>query len=184
MKHPTKKIDRERKKSFLLYRLLSVLLIILVTSISSSLAFPDSENLGFSVELREWLILEVSTPSEELRCEDASDCSISTTLDMKNSVTNIRVLLSVDKNQVVYLKVRALGDLIDPQGNIFPVSNVAWLSLGNGFVSGVLDKDQSQTMACWKGPGRHQGTVQYQYLKTPDKGKGYFQTITYCLTML
>jgi len=184
MKHPTKKEDREKKRSFLLYQLLSVLLIILATSIFPSLVFSDSDPVRFSVELREWLILEVSTPSGELRSEGASDCSISTTLDMKNSVTNVRVLLSVAQNQVVYLKVRALGDLVDPQGNIFPVSNVAWLSFDNGFVSGVLDKDQSQTMACWTGPGRHQGTVQYKYLKTPDKGKGYSQTITYCLTLL
>ncbi len=182
MKHPTKKTPR--KRDFLLYQLLIVSLIILGTSIFPSLVFPDSESVGFSVELREWLILEVSTPSEELRSESVSDCSVAATLDMKNSVTSIRVLLSVAQDQVVFLKVQALGDLLDPQGNIFPVSNVAWLSHGDGFINGVLDKNQSQTMARWTGPGSHQGTVQYQYMKTPDKGKGYAQTVTYCLTML
>jgi hypothetical protein len=182
MKKQTKKTEKNRKKPFLLLPI--VFSIIFVTSIFHSLAFPHSENVKFSVELREWLILEVSTPSEELRSEGAPECSIATTLDMKNSVTNIQVLLSVAQDQVVYLKVQALGDLFDPQGNIFPVSNVAWLSLGDGFVNGALDKNQSQTMACWTGPGSHQGTVQYQYLKPPDKGKGYVQTVTYCLTML
>lgn len=184
MAHQTKKAERERKRPSFLNILLIVSSIILVTSLSPSQAFSYSENVGFSVELKEWLILEVSTPSERLRSEDASDCSIATTLDMENSVTNIRVLLSVAQDQVVHLKVRALGDLVDSRGNIFPVSNVAWMSLGDGFVNGFLDKNQSQTMACWTGPGRHQGTVQYQFLKPPDKGKGYSQTVIYCLTML
>lgn len=184
MEHQTKKTDRKAKRPPLSNILLIVSSIILITSIFHTQVFAQSDSLGFSVELREWLILEVSTPSEVLRSEGVSDCSIATTLDMENSVINIRVLLSVAQDQVVLLKVQALGDLTDPQGNIFPASKVAWMSLGDGFVNGVLDKNQSQTMASWTGPGTHQGTVQYKFLKTPIQGKGYSQTVTYCLTML
>ena len=184
IKHQKKKAGGKAKKPSLLNIIMIVSSIIFVTSIFSSQAFSRSENLGFSVELRQWLILEVSTPFEELRSEGTSECNIATTLNKKNSVVNIRVLLSVAQNQTVHLRVQALGDLVDPMGNIFPVSNVAWLSQGDGFVDGVLDKSQSQTMASWIGPGKHQGSVRYQFLRTPERGEGYSQTVTYCLTML
>jgi len=142
----------------------------------------DSQEVSFSVNLKEWLILEVSTPSGVIKGEGTSSARVSSELNINQNPVDIRVLLCVSQNQEVKLRVHALGDLNDSQGNTFPVSKVSWKSTGEGFRNGRLDKDYAQIMGVWRGPGYHRGEVNYYYNQAPKKQGGYSQTVIYTLT--
>ena len=159
--------------------LLVIIIFILITSVFKIYASHRNESTGFVVELKEWLILEVNTPDGTYKSQGASERSVATSLNMENNIVKINVLLSIAPNQTVHLRVRALGDLVNSKGKIFPVSNVAWRGMGVGFFDGVLDKDESRIMASWKGQGRYHGTVSYHFIRPPEQGEAYTQTVIY-----
>lgn len=136
------------------------------------------------MELQEWLILEVSTPREELEAQGSSHCSAAVKLDTGSTEVQIRALLSVKKNQEVQLRVQALGDLLSPEGRTIPISHVTWTSSGEGFRDGVLNNHVSQIMARWTGPGLHVGTIRYAMnLEAPEVNENFSQTVKYSLIM-
>lgn len=142
-----------------------------------------SQQVSFSVTLREWLVLEVRTPSKILYSKGNSRVSVSSELKMDNNPVDIRVLLCVPRNQEVHLRVQALGDLRDYKGRTYPISKVGWKSRGEGFRDGKLEKNSPQIMGMWKGPGYHEGTVNYYYFQDPEEGEDYSQTLIYSLIM-
>ena len=141
----------------------------------------SSSSVAFSVELREWFVLEVSTPSEVVKSEGASEASVTSALNLEDNLVQIRAFASVAKNQVVELRVQALGDLMGSLREIIPISDIAWEGFGEGFLNGCLNKNGSEIMARWVGPGFHQGAVRYFYLKGMAPKGDYSQKIIYSL---
>ena len=177
------KESRRRRIASQVTSLLVIFIFILATSVFQIYASYRTESTGFAVELKEWLILEVSTPEGIYRSEGSSECSVTTKLNPENYIVEIDVLLSIAHNQTVHLRVRALDDLVNSKGKTFPVSNIAWRGMGVGFIDGVLDKHESRIMATWTGPGRYHGTVSYHFIKPPEQGEEYTQTVRYWLMM-
>jgi len=179
------KKNLEKKNSFYrrgcLTSLILFLAFFLIIGVNSSRGLSDSKNLVVSVELREWLMLEVSTSSEHLKSEGTSSCSVAGTLNVEDNPVNIRALVCVPKNQVVQLHVQALGDLLGQGGETIPISNVAWRSIGTGFSDGILGKGTPQVMASWIGPGFYNGSINYFFLDNLNPKESYSQTIIYSL---
>ena len=158
------------------------LVILFLSGATYTVAGSGTNTLGVSVELQEWLVLEVSTPREELTAQGSFNCSAAVRLDTGSTEVQIRALLSVKKNQEVQLRVQALGDLLSPEGGTIPISHVTWTSSGEGFHNGVLTNHVSQIMARWTGPGLYVGTIRYN-LDAPEMSENFSQTVTYSLIM-
>jgi hypothetical protein len=126
---------------------------------SGNIDFPNST--GFTVDLKEWFVLEVSTDSETLASYGNSMADVASTLRLEENPVQIRAHVSVARGRTVELRVQALGDLISPQGNTLPVSQIAWRGSGNGFFSGSLSNSEPVVIARWVGSGLRQGSVQY-----------------------
>jgi hypothetical protein len=141
----------------------------------------SSSSVAFSVELREWFVLEVSTSSEVVKSEGAAEASVTSSLNLDDNLVQIRAFASVAKNQVVELRVQALGDLMNSHGETLQASDIAWGGSGDGFLNGCLNKNGSEIMARWVGPGFHQGAVRYFYLKGVAPKGDYSQRIIYSL---
>ncbi len=163
--------------------ILAFIIIGLIGFTSSLSALSNQQNIGITVKLREWLILEVFTPSQTLRSAGEASAQITTNLQLEDNPIHIRVVLSVPHDQVVQLRVQANGDLFNSKGEIFPISNIAWHASGQGFQDGILSKSSSQIMATWVGPGIYEGIVNYYLLKSIPHSKDFTQTVTYSLVM-
>ncbi len=170
-------------------RLIPVILSILVALIiamSVSLhvyAFSDQQSIRVAVEIKEFMMLEVSTPYQKLMNSGQSGAQVTTVLRMEDNPVHIRAILCVPQDQMVQLRIQAHGDMTDSRGNTFPISNVGWEASGQGFRNGLLAKESPQIMAAWIGPGMFQGTVNYYFLKSPDRYGNYSQTVTYSLAI-
>ncbi len=149
---------------------------------SGSMDFPHS--VGFSVDLKEWFVLEISADSETSTSQGNSMASVSSTLKLEDSPIQIRAFVSVVRNQTIELRVQAQGDLVDSQGNILPVSEIALKSAGDGFHSGSLSKSQPTLIARWVGSGFRQGTVQYYALNGQPQTGDFRQTVIYSLSAI
>jgi len=163
--------------------LLILLLIGSIVFITKLNAISSSESVKLSVEIKEFLLLEIFTPSQTLTNCGQSSAQVTTNFNIDDNPVNIRVILSVPRNQEVQLRVQTYGDLINSQGETFPISNVAWQASGAGFNDGILSKDSPQIMASWTGQGFYQGTINYFYVKSPSSPGDYTQTITYNLVI-
>ena len=82
----------------------------------------------------------------------------------------------------VTLTVLAGGDLINGTANI-PVTNLAWTSLGAGFVAGASNKTTAQSVGSWAGSGTRTGTQVYTLPNSWAYATGtYTVTLNYTLT--
>lgn len=174
------------KKRISLYTSFVFILAVFITTVSVSLdlyANSNQQNLTVSVKIKEFMMLEVSTPSQKIMDSGRFGAQVTTVVRMEDNPVQIRAVLCVPHNQVVQLRVQAHGDMIDSRGNTFPISNVGWKASGQGFRNGLLSKESPQIMAAWIGPGMFQGTVSYYFLKTPDRYENYSQTVTYSLVI-
>jgi hypothetical protein len=160
------------------------LLLFPLTGLSQSGSMDIPHSVGFSVDLMEWFVLEISADSETSTSQGNSMASVSSTVRLENNPVQIRAFVSVVRNQTVELRAQALGDLTDSQGNILPISEIALKSAGEGFCSGSLNKSQPTLIARWVGSGFRQGTVQYCALNGQHPTGDYTQTVIYSLSAI
>lgn len=160
------------------------LLLFPLTGLSQSRDFDSPGSAGFSVELKEWFVLEISADSEMSASQDNSMATVASELKLEDSHVHIRAFVSVVQNQTIELRVQALGDLIDSRGNVFPVAKIALKSAGDGFQSGGLSKSQPTVIARWVGSGFRQGTVQYCALDGQAQKGDFAQTVIYSLSAI
>jgi len=160
------------------------LLLFPLTGLSQSGSMDLPHSVGLSVDLKEWFVLEISTDSETSTSQGNSMAGVSSTFKLEDGPIQIRAFVSVVGSQTIELRVQALGDLVDSQGNIFPVSEIALKSAGEGFHSGSLSKSQPTMIARWVGSGFRQGTVQYYALNGQAQTGDFKQTVIYSLSAI
>jgi len=127
---------------------------------SQSPSLEDSGSVSFSVTLREWYILEVSSAEETLTAEGASGVNLVSSLNAEGRPVRIRVFASVSENQALELRAQTLGD-------IRAISEVSWEGTGEGFQNGRFQPSGSAVLARWTGSGYHEGTIRYS---APNNG--------------
>ena len=137
--------------------------------------------VSFSVNLREWFVLEVQTPDVHMESSGAAGAGVTTTMSPDGIPARIKALAVVAHNQTVELKVQVFGDLVGPSGETLPLSDVTWAGSGEGFLSGRFTPAGSAVLARWMGPGFHEGTVQYFSPQANETGRKYVQRIVYSL---
>ena len=168
------KIERVTFASFFL-----LLFPLIGLSQSGSLDIPGSA--GFSVDLKEWLALEISTGSEVSTTQGSLMAGAISTFKLDDSPIQARAFISMARNQAIELRVQALGDPVDSQGNILPDLEIALKGAGEGFQSGILRKSEPIVIARWIGPGFRQGTIQYDVLNDQVQPGDFAQTVIYSL---
>lgn len=149
---------------------------------SGNIDFPSSA--GFTIDLMEWFVLEVSAGAEMSVSQDNSMATVTSELKLENRPVQIRAFVSVVQNQTIELRVQALGDLVSPVGDALPVSSIAWRGSGDGFLSGSLSKSQPTVIARWVGSGFRQGTVQFYALDGQAQTGDFAQTVIYSLSAI
>lgn len=170
-------VTKMRTKDKLFKYAIEAASLALFLAIFSGLGWPqstsleDSGSMSFSVTLREWFILEVSTAEESLTSEGASGVNLVSTLNAEGRPVRIRAFASVSKNQAFELRVQTWGDLKNSLGETLAISDLAWEGTGEGFVSGRFQPSGSAVLARWAGSGFHEGTVRY-FTPKNDRLKG------------
>jgi hypothetical protein len=149
---------------------------------SGNIDFPSSA--GFTIDLKEWFILEVSTGNEILAPQGNSMTDAVSIVRLEGHPIQIRAIVSVAPGQSVELRVQALGDLVSPQGDTLPVSAIAFRGSGDGFLSGSLNKSQPALIARWVGAGLRQGTVDYYSIDGRAQIGDFTQRIVYSLSAI
>jgi hypothetical protein len=82
----------------------------------------------------------------------------------------------------VTLTVLASGDLVNGTANI-AVTNLAWTTLGAGFVAGASNKTTAQSVGSWTGSGTRTGSQIYTLPNSWAYATGtYSVTLNYTLT--
>jgi len=76
--------------------------------------------VSFSVNLREWFVLEVQTPDVHMESSGAAGAGVTTTMSPDGIPARIKALAVVAHNQTVELKVQVFGDLVGPLGRNAP----------------------------------------------------------------
>jgi len=177
------RIEKLIKKRLIVY--LFVFLTFLLFLKIQLRALSNVKTIGFTVELKEWVILEVLTPSQYIKSAGNVSTQTTVSLNMRDNITHIiRVFLSIPRNKTVHLRIKAHGDLINSNNEILPISNIAWHAEGEGFQDGILDKNSPQIMATWNKSGFYQGLVTYYWVKSSPPSGDFTQTITYTLVVL
>jgi len=141
----------------------------------------DSSTMSFSVDLKEWFVLEVQTPEAVLKSDGANGANLTATMSPDGIPALVKALTVVASNQAVELRVQVFGDLVGPSGETLPLSEVAWEGAGDGFLSGQFTSMGSGVLARWTGPGFHEGSVRYYSPKTDLSETKYTQRIVYSL---
>ena len=149
---------------------------------SGNIDFPSSA--GFTIDLKEWFVLEVSTGTEILASQGNSMADTGSIVRLEGHPIQIRAYVSVAPGQSVELRVQALGDLVGPQGDILPVSAIAFRGSGDGFQSGSLSKSQPALIARWVGAGLRQGTVHYYSMGGKAQIGDLTQKVVYSLSAI
>ena len=142
------------------------------------------ESLSFTVNLKEWFVLEVQTSEAKTEASGAKGATVTTTMSPDGIPSRIKALTVVANNQAVELRVQVFGDLVGPLGETLPLSDVAWEGTGDGFLSGRFNSTGSAVLARWSGPGYHEGSVQYFAPKTDSTSKKYVQRVVYSLNSI
>jgi hypothetical protein len=140
--------------------------------------------IGVNVNIRPVIMLEVFTPSQNIKSAGNASALLTTPLNINENPIYIRVRLAVSKNQIIQLRVQANGDLINTKGEIIPISNVAWHAQGQGFQDGILSKESPQVIATFVGPGFYEGIINYYWVNPPPLPHNFTQIITYTLTVV
>lgn len=157
------------------------LAILTGTSLAMSPATSKSSTMSFSVDLKEWFVLEVQTPDAVLESSGAAGANVAATMSPDGIPALVKALTVVANNQAVELRVQVFGDLVGPSGETLPLSEVAWEGAGDGFQSGQFNSTGNGVLAHWVGPGFHEGSVRYFSPKTDLSQKKYTQRIVYSL---
>ncbi|MGB9835387.1 MAG: hypothetical protein ACPLRX_01450 [Candidatus Saccharicenans sp.] len=118
-----------------------------------------SARAHFSVEIKEWLVLELSTPGMTVSRTDSNQAAVVTEVEAGQPV-EIKALLSMAPGKDVLLKGIIYGAETDSQDEL-----LQWT--GEGEINGLgwLRLNQEFTIAAWAGPGLKQGRL---ILKAPD----------------
>jgi len=177
------RIKKSTKKRLILY--LFVFLTFLLSLKIQLRALSNVKTIGFTVELKEWVILEVLTPSQYIKSAGNASAQTTVPLNMEDNTTHIiRVFLSIPRDKTVHLRVKAHGDLINSKNEILPISNIAWKAKGEGFNDGILSKNIPKVMATWTRSGIYEGIVNYYWVNSPSLPQNFTQIITYTLTII
>ena len=157
------------------------LAILTGTSLAMSPATTESSPVSFSVNLKEWFILEVQTPEAILKAEGPAGANVTATMSPDGIPALVKALTVVAGNQAVELRVQVFGDLVGPSGETLPLSDVSWEGSGDGFLSGRFTSIGGGVLARWTGPGYHEGSVRYFSSKADLSETKYSQRIVYSL---
>jgi hypothetical protein len=149
--------------------------------LAMSPAATESSPMSFSVDLKEWFVLEVQTPEAVLKSDGAKGANVTATMSPDGGPALVKALTAVAGNQAVELRVQVFGDLIGPSGETLPLSEVSWEGTGDGFLSGQFTSMGNGVLARWTGPGFHEGAVRYFSPKTELSETKYTQRIVYSL---
>jgi hypothetical protein len=172
------------KRDIARYKAASLTLFLAIltgTGWAVSPATSESNAMSFTVNLREWFVLEVQTSEANLESSGATGANVTATMSPDGIPARIKALTVVANSRAVELRVQVFGDLVGPSGETLPLSEVSWAGAGDGFQSGQFTSSGSAVLASWVGPGYHEGTVQYFSPKTNATGGKYVQRIVYSL---
>jgi hypothetical protein len=100
---------------------------------------------------------------------------------VENPVT-VEVTVRAGNPAITDLTVLAAGDLMSG-AELIPIGQVSWTAQGNGFVSGVLSKDDPQPVGQWFGKRVDAlGSLSFRLQNSWSYAAGsYSQTIIYTL---
>ena len=185
IKGPTKKMIKKKDIARNTAASLALFLAIVTgTGLAVSPAETESSTMSFSVNLKEWFVLEVQTPEAVLKSEGEKGANVTATMSADGIPALVKALTAVAGNQAVELRIQVFGDLVGPSGETLPLSDVSWEGNGDGFLSGRFTSMGNGVLARWSGPGFHEGSVRYFSPKADFSETKYTQRIVYSLTAI
>ncbi|MDI6845529.1 MAG: hypothetical protein QME28_05255 [Candidatus Saccharicenans sp.] len=131
---------------------------VLIFTILAGSAFADTSVSGtFSVELREWLVLEINSGIQAGADRGSGSVSVMTEIK-KGQPVFVRALLSAGHSRMVVLKGRiqkVRQDVNNQSHRLF------WSGEGDLSGKGVVHFDQETTFAVWRGQGYKAGSLNF-----------------------
>ncbi|MDD8019748.1 MAG: hypothetical protein PHU81_00985 [Acidobacteriota bacterium] len=145
-----KKIKRQAGKTIIM----AVAVVLLIAGLPAYLQAGSSTIARFSVEIKEWLVLEINSGAENLSDYGNSEAAVSTCIIVGQPVY-IKALLSAGNEKTVSLK-----------GSIYPESHARqnetvlyWVGGADLSGAGAVSLQEEVTFAIWKGQGLKNGTL-------------------------
>ncbi|MBC7349147.1 MAG: hypothetical protein H5U05_04150 [Candidatus Aminicenantes bacterium] len=150
----------------------SFLILCLSCGLLSPLQADTSAGSTFSVELKEWLVLEIRSGLNHLSDSGNVQASGETEI-VPGEPLEVRVLLSVSERKSVALK----GIIYRTGAELNDQSVLKWYGSGDLLGEGRLSPGQVSTFAVWQGTGWKSGSLVFEEEKTEESPESVYRAV-------
>ncbi|MGQ9579249.1 MAG: hypothetical protein ACUVWQ_11585 [Candidatus Aminicenantales bacterium] len=135
---------------------ISIIITLLV--FQSRMLRGDSQSNGtFSVELKEWLILEIDSAGNQIIDRGQKTASLQAEITVGQPII-VRALISAGHLKTVVLKGRVHSDNLDEEG----VKFLLWSGQGDLDGGGLITLNHEETFITWQGQGLKTGILFFE----------------------
>jgi len=137
-------------------------------SVFSWLIADATATASFSVELKEWLVLEINSGAARIESHGNSSAFLTTEI-VSGQPVEIRALLSVAPGRTVTLRGTIFAQ--NPTASDQPQPQIEWIGEGDVSGRGQVRLNQETILATWQGSGLKKGSIVfYDIDKNNDSG--------------
>jgi len=141
----------------------------LVFSVFSWLMADATATASFSVELKEWLVLEINSGAARIESHGNSSAFLTTEI-VSGQPVEIRALLSVAPGRTVTLRGTIFAQ--NPTASDQPQPQIEWIGEGDVSGRGQVRLNQEIILATWQGSGLKNGSIVF-YNKDKNTGSNW-----------
>jgi hypothetical protein len=128
--------------------------LLIIFSVFSWLRADATVAGGFSLEIKEWLILEIDPGAQKMASRGNDNTSLMAEITSGRPV-EIRALVSIEREKTAVLRSTVLANV----ENALEESQVEWVGQGDIRGQGQMRLNQETVLAIWQGPGIRKGSI-------------------------
>ncbi|MBC7361637.1 MAG: hypothetical protein H5U06_05055 [Candidatus Aminicenantes bacterium] len=140
----------------------------MILSVFSGLMADSTATASFSVELKEWLVLEINSGASKMEGRGNNSAFLTTDI-VSGEPVEIRALLSVAPGRTVTLRGTIFTQ--NPTGSDQP-QIIEWIGQGDLSGRGQVRLNQETIFATWQGSGLKNGSIVF-YNKDKNTGSNW-----------